>query len=111
MEHAFDIWLAILGTPLLWCFGMLAALCAWSGRITRGSALWLLAPVFWPLALPLWLLVRRRERREVAAYKALPHEVRLVPEGVPYGSPLSSGLVSALELECVRPVFRHEERV
>jgi Flp pilus assembly protein TadB len=111
MEHGFDIWLAMLGAPLLWCFGMLVALCAWSGRIMRGSALWLLAPVFWPLTLPLWLLVLRRERREAAAYQALPHAVRLVPEGVPYGSPVSSGLVSALELERVHQVYRHEERV
>ena len=93
--HPLGIWTFIFGTLGVWMFGMLALLYPWVARSERGSALWLLAPVFWPLVLPLWAWVIWRERRDIAAYLALPKApdpnappIRLVPEGVPYGSPL-----------------------
>jgi len=65
----------------------------------RGSAWWLLAPVFWPLAtgLLVWQgLVRRRQAAAYRRLRAAELPVRLVPEGTPYGSPVSAGLAGEL---------------
>ncbi|MCA8913284.1 MAG: hypothetical protein KDB82_16415 [Planctomycetes bacterium] len=103
--HPLGIWTFIFGTLGVWMFGMLAFLYPWMARSERGSALWLLAPVLWPLALPFWAVAAWREHREAAAYLALPKPlnpdappVRLVAEGIPYGSPLPADGMLAREV-------------
>lgn len=112
MDSWLGIWTLIFGTLGVWMFGMLAFLYPWVARSERGSVLWLLAPVFWPLALPVWALTVWREHREAAAYLALPGRlcpepvegppVRLVAEGIPYGSPIPAGGVLAANIQTRR---------
>jgi hypothetical protein len=67
----------------------------------------LLAPVLWPLALPIWAWVLWREHVEERRYFERPvvldpeAPVELVPAGIPYGSPVPFDSLLAKDI-CIR---------
>jgi hypothetical protein len=100
-----DIWALWGGAVTAYLVGVIAWMQPSVRLCERGSAWWLLAPVFWPMATAIACMRWISLRRGVAAYHRA-HEmqqpVRLVQEGRPYGSPISGALADELGLVDVR---------